>query len=248
MSGPATPKLTAIVDRVDAQSLTLSIYNPGVSRSVLEDLQSFFAVQSVTLRRAATDDATPRNFVVLHDDDTFVEAASLKSLYRVVRPDSPLLDVSDPADIEYPDLLRAIDQTVFTDYGRARMIVASREIEQDAERYGGSLHAGFQQLSKLRPQHRLYERLAAAGVDTHVYGQPDWTVPTDAHTIHASDDPELTATWFVVLDSDDEDAKRALLAEERERDQFFGFWTFDSDIVDAILDRLDAFPATGQPA
>jgi hypothetical protein len=48
----------------------------------------------------------------------------------------------------------------------------------------------------------------------------------------------------VVLDAERDAEKRALLAEERERDQFYGFWTFDEDIVDTILDRLGAFPST----
>ena len=48
----------------------------------------------------------------------------------------------------------------------------------------------------------------------------------------------------MVLDAERDAEKRALLAEERERDQFYGFWTFDEDIVDTILDRLGAFPST----
>jgi DICT domain-containing protein len=238
------PRLPELVRLVDERSLALSLYNVDVPRAVLADVQSYFDVQSVDLQRAATDDGRPRNFAVLHDGDEFLEATDLKSLYRVVRPDSPLLDVDDPADIEYPGLFRAIDQSVFVDYGRARMVVASREIEEHAYRNGGTLHAGFQHFSNLRPQYRLYERLADAGVETRLYGHPDWEVPTDAHALHASDDPEITSVWFVVLDADDDGDKRALLAEERERDQFYGFWTFDPELVDTVRSRLRAFPAT----
>lgn len=245
MADDAAPPLPDIVDLVDERALTLTLYNVDVPRSVLQDIQSYFDVQSVDLRRAATDDGIPRNFVVLHDGEEFLAASSLKSLYRVVRPDSPLIDVSAPADIEYPELFRHIDQSIFTDYGRDRMVVASREIESSAHQLGGTLHAGFQRLSNLRPQYRLYERLAAAGVETHLYGRPNWTLPTDAHTIHAYDDDEITDMWFVVLDADSDEDKRALLAEERENNQFYGFWTFDDDIVDTILARLEEFPATG---
>lgn len=243
--GNAAPDLQDIVCRVDERTLTLTFYNDDVPQSVLGAVRSYFEVQTVELRRAATDDGHPRNFVVLHDDDEFLAAADLESLYRVVRPDSPLLNVSDPENVEYPDLLRQIDQSVFTNYGRARMITASREIEASASRYGGTLHSGFQRLSNLRPQSRLYERLADAGVDTHVYGEPDWDASTDAHTVHGYDDPEITKTWFVVLDAPTDEHKRALLAEERQADQFYGFWTFDADIVDVILARLEAFPPTG---
>lgn len=82
-------------------------------------------------------------------------------------------------------------------------------------------------------------------METHLYGSPNWDVPTDAHAIHASEDEEITGTWFVVLDADADADKRALLAEEREDDQFFGFWTFDADVADTILARLEAFPETG---
>jgi len=239
------PPLPDIVDGVDERSVTLTLYNADVPQTVLRDIQSYFDVQTVNLRRAATDDGVPRNFVVLHDDETFLSAASLSSVYRAVRPDSPLIDADAPADIDYPELFRHIDQTVFTDYGRDRMVVASREIESSAHQMGGVLHAGFQRLSNLRPQYRLYERLAAAGVETHIYGRPNWTVPTDAHAIHAYEDPEIADTWFVVLDADEDDDKRALLAEEREDNQFYGFWTFDADIVDTILARLREFPETG---
>ncbi|NIC00427.1 histidine kinase [Halobacterium sp. R2-5] len=239
------PALPDIVDQVDERALTLTLYNVDVPRTALGDVQSYFDVQSVDLRRAATDDGVPRNFVVLHDDAEYVAAASFGELYRVVRPDSPLVTVDDPGDIEYPDLLRHVDQSVFTNYGRDRMVVASREIESSAHQFGGRLHAGFQRLSNLRPQYGLYERLAAAGVETHIYGRPNWDVPTDAHRIHAYEDGEITDTWFVVLDADADADKRALLAEERQDGQFFGFWTFDADVVDTVLARLEAFPATG---
>jgi DICT domain-containing protein len=238
------PPLPNIVKSVDERSLTLTLYNTDVDRAVLRDVQSYFDVQTVDLRRATTDDARPRNFVVLHDGDEFVEATDLRSLYQFVRPDSPLLSVTDPNDIEYPDLFDEIDQSLFTDYGRSRMIVASREIESYAYQHGGTLHAGFQTFSNLKPQYQLYERLADSGVETHIYGAPDWDVPTDVHAQHAYDDEEITGTWFVVLDHENDDHKRALLAEERSEDQFYGFWTFKSSVVDLVLQRLEAFPAT----
>jgi DICT domain-containing protein len=247
MAGPSeteAPALPDIVQRVDERSLTLTLYNIDVDRSVLRDIQSYFEVQTVELRRATTDDARPRNFVVLHDGDEFVEATDLRSLYQFVQPDSPLLDVTNPDAIEYPDLFDEIDQSLFTDYGYDRMVVTSREIESYAHQHGGTLHAGFQTLSNLEPQYQLYERLADAGVETHIYGAPDWDVSTDVHVRHEYHDEEITETWFVVLDHENDDHKRALLAEERSEDQFYGFWTFKSSVVDLVLQRLEAFPAT----
>jgi hypothetical protein len=237
------PTLQHVVRQVEASAPTLTLYNADLDDEVRADIRSYFAVQSVDLRRAATDDGQPRRFFVLHDGPEYVEAAELGDVYAAIRPDSPLIEETDPGDIDYPDLLRAIDETVFTDYGRRRMTLASRDIEAYAHRNGGTLHAGFQELSNVKPQRRLYRNLADAGVDTHLYGSRDWDVPADGHTIHAHDNPEITRSWFVVLDGDDTD-KRALLAEERQDDEFYGFWTYGPDIVDTILTRLDDFPAT----
>lgn len=232
------PVLPNIVHRVEKRPLTLSVYNPDVGESVLGDIQSYFAVQTVDLQRAATDDGQPRNFAVLHDGDEFVAAIDLQSLYRVVRAGLPLLTLDEPNDVKYPDVVREIDQSVFTDYGRARMVTASREIEGAAAQYGGRLHLGFQRLSNLQPQYRFYDRLVESGVETHIYGESNWDVPIEAHTVHAFGDPEATKTWFVVLDTESSEYRHALLAEERSVNKFYGFWTFETDIVDAILARL----------
>jgi hypothetical protein len=239
----SAPTLQRIVRQVEASAPTLTLYNADLGSEARRDIRSYFEVQSVDLRRAATDDGRPRQFFVLHDGDEFVEADGLRDVYAAIRPDSPLIEQTDPGEIDYPDLLRAIDETVFTDYGRRRMTLASREIEEHAYRNGGTLHAGFQELSNVQPQRRLYANLADAGVETHLYGERDWTVPGDGHAIHAHADPEITRSWFVVLDGDDAD-KRALLAEERQSNEFYGFWTYDPDIVDTVLTRLAAYPAT----
>ncbi|SEW31273.1 hypothetical protein [Halobacterium jilantaiense] len=238
------PTLQAIVRRVEGDEATLTLFNDDVNREELAALQSYFDVQTVSFRRGRTEDGLPRNFLVLHDDEEFRAAASLADVFPAIDPNSSMLAASEPDGIEYPDLLREIDQSVFTDYGRRRMTVASREIEEHAYRHGGRLHAGFQSLSNAKPQERLYRNLAAADdVETHLYGAGDWTPPGD-HVLHESDDPEILRSWFVVLDAPDDRDKRALLAEERDDGRFYGFWAYDPDIVAVILDRLTAFPPT----
>jgi DICT domain-containing protein len=238
------PTLQTIVSRVEGEEVTLTLYNDDADQRVRDGLRSYFTVQTVALRRATTDDGHPRDFFVLHDDDEYLAAASLEDVYRAVNPQSSMLATTDPGRIGYPDLLREIDQTVFTDYGRQRMTIASREIEEHAYRHGGRLHAGFQSLSNAKPQTSLYRNLASAGnVETHLYGAGDWTPPGN-HVLHEYDDPEILKSWFVVLDPAEKGHERALLAEERRAGEFYGFWTYDAEIVDTILDRLEAFPAT----
>lgn len=242
------PTLQTIVRRVEGDQATLTLFNDDTDGSEREALRSYFDVQTVSFRRGRTADGLPRNFLVLHDGEEFRAAASLADVYPAVDPHSSMVAASDPDGIEYPELLREIDQSVFTDYGRRRMTVASREIEEHAYQHGGRLHAGFQSLSNAKPQTRLYRNLAAAdGVETHLYGAGDWT-PPGGHVLHEYDDPEILRSWFVVLDAPDERDKRALLAEEREPGEFYGFWTYDADTVQTILDRLEAFPATAESA
>jgi hypothetical protein len=243
---PPGPTLQTIVREVEGDEATLTLFNHDSEPSERETLQSYFDVHTVSFRQGQTADGLPRNFLVLHDGEEFRAAASLADVYPAVDPHSSMVTASDPAGIEYPALLREIDQTVFTDYGRRRMTVASREIEEHAYRYGGRLHAGFQSLSNAKPQAQFYRTLAAADdVETHLYGAGDWA-PPGGHVLHEYDDPEIARSWFVVLDPATDGHERALLAEEREEGEFYGFWTYDADTVATILDRLEAFPATAE--
>jgi DICT domain-containing protein len=133
---------------------------------------------------------------------------------------------------------------MFTSYDTRQMVAASREIEDRAWRLGeGSLHAGFQQLSILSDQMEVYTRLASReGLDVHAYACPDAEVPehdTDL-TIHVERSDEIAKSWFVVYDGNGVDENKcALLAEERESRAFYGFWTYDPDTVDWLIEYLE---------
>ncbi|MFB6171035.1 MAG: DICT sensory domain-containing protein [Haloarculaceae archaeon] len=242
--GDDTARLQDIVYTVDERIQTLVAYNLSVPERVASTLADYFDGQSVTLRRGQTDSALPKNFMVLHDGEQFVAASPVRAVYDAVRRQSDLVDETDPAGIEIPAVVENIDETAFTSYDKARMIGASRRIERHAwEEREGELHAGFQRLSNARDQWRLYTRLASR-VETHVYGAPDWSIPPTDIAVHTSDAVEITDTWFVVYDGDEE-KKRALLAEERGPGRFHGFWTDHPTVVDAVLDRLRAvYPST----
>lgn len=239
--------MSDIVHTVDEREKTLSLYNVTAPQRVADALADYFAVQSVKLRRSQTRDGVPENFAVLHDGEEYVASSSVRELYRAVKDDADALAASSPEDIEVSDILESIDQTVFTSYDKQRMVGASRLIERTAWRHGdGELHAGFQRLSKAQSQWRLYTKLGVSDVETHLYGAPDWDVPpTDIH-LHEHDDEEITRTWFVVFDGGD--TKRALLAEERAPNEFYGFWTDRASVADAVLERLEhEYPPTRTP-
>jgi len=74
---------------------------------------------------------------------------------------------------------------------------------------------------------------------------PDIDPPANStFQLHLDRSEEIATSWFVVFDdgSDDESAtqKCALLAEEREPREFYGFWTYDPVTVDYIVDHLES--------
>jgi DICT domain-containing protein len=140
-------------------------------------------------------------------------------------------------------LLEHLDETMFTSWDTRQMVAASREIEDRAFRVGsGTLHAGFQYVSTLRNELPIYERLGSTDVDVHAYAVPDEEPPDhDGFTLHLERASEIEQSWFVVFDGgDDEQAACALLAEEREPREFYGFWTYEKSTVDWILDHLES--------
>lgn len=231
--------LREIIERVNGSRATLTLLNPDVPPAAVERIHDYLDVQHVRVRQDETRSGTPKNVAVLHDDDGFVAASDLRAVDE--RADLQAAIASDFEDVPIPDVLAAIDDRTFSEFGKRRMILASREIEQRAYEAGsGRLHAGFQRLSLVEDQRRIYEKLGREAVETHVYGYPDWEVPDGIDVeVHPSDDEEIRRTWFVVFDGDgDDEAKCALLAEEVGQNVYSGFWTSRADIVDAILAQL----------
>lgn len=235
-----TPSLQEIVRSVEAERQSLAFFNVTAPRDALRAVESYLDPHGLDLRRETTDRGRPTDFVVLGDGEEFLGAARLEELTRVAGPDSPLLDVEHPENIQYPDLLRQIDHSTFTAYDKRRMLVASRGVEDFAwEHAGGTLHVGFQSLSLAEPQWPLYRTLADAGTDLHLYGAGEWEPPTAAEnvTLHVSDAEEVRRSWFVVADAPER--CRALLSWERAPAEYVGFWTDRRPVVETILDRLD---------
>ena len=58
-------------------------------------------------------------------------------------------------------------------------------------------------------------------------------------TIHVERSDEIRESWFVVYDGGGVDVNKcALVAEEREPRSFYGFWTYDPETVDWLLEYL----------
>ncbi|WP_276302300.1 DICT sensory domain-containing protein [Halorussus lipolyticus] len=231
--------LSSIIADVTGTERTLTVYDAEES-SAVEDLRNHFEVQNVSVEEATAPEG-PDDFAVLHDGGAFLAAADLTKLRRAVTFQAGLLDATDFEETHVPDVLKHVSDTTFTAYGKRRMILASREIEEQAWREAsGELHAGFQRLSLLRDQWDLYSRIADRGVEIHVYGVGDWEPPEpDWLTVHADDTPEIRDSWFVVFDAPGE-SDGALVAAERGLNEFEGFWTYDSALVGDVLGHLRA--------
>jgi hypothetical protein len=234
--------LTELIAGVESHEKTLTVIN--ADEETVAAVRERFHDRNLTVEQERSASGRPGGFAVLtkgtpEGEDQFVTAASVDDILAQGDPNDPEFD-----DASYRPILDHLDETMFTSYDTGQMVAASREIEDRAWRLGkGELHAGFQMLSILNDQMDVYKRLAEKDrLDVHAYAYPDAEVPrhdTDL-TIHVERSTEIETSWFVVYDGGGVDVNKcALLAEEREPRTFYGFWTYDPDTVDWIIDYLN---------
>lgn len=231
--------LSELIAGVEAHEQTLTVFN--ADESVTADLRDRFADRNVRVVAEATESGRPGQFLTLSDADNVYTATDIESFYETLEDRDRRL-----GDDASRTVLDHLDETLFTSWSIDRMVAASREIEDRAWRVGrGSLYAGFQTVSTLSGERDLYERLGDSDVDVHAYAVPDIDPPEDSSfQLHLSRNEEIASSWFVVFDDwsrerDVRSQKCALLAEEREPRQFYGFWTYDAATVEYIVDHLE---------
>ncbi|WP_254537802.1 DICT sensory domain-containing protein [Halomarina litorea] len=226
--------LTELIAGVESHEKTLTVYN--ADPDVAETLREHFHDRNVSVQSGESPEG-PSSFVVLSEGDEFLTATSVDDVLDPIRGTEPHFEQDNRSPI-----LDHMDETMFTSYDTRQMVAASREIEDRAWRVGaGELHAGFQKLSIIDTQLDVYEQLASReNLRVHAYGYPDVEMPPhDGFTIHAERADEVANSWFVVYDGAGVDSSKcALLAEERTDREFYGFWTYDPDTVDWIVDHL----------
>jgi hypothetical protein len=238
--------LTELISGVKDHEKALTAFNADEER--VDALRERFRDRNVSVFAERTPSGKPESFVVLAENGEFVTAAPLDDVLA-----SPTTEASPGFDGEaYRPVLDRLDETTFTAYDVDRMVAASREIEDRAWRIGeGSLHSGFQRLSILEGQLDAYGQLAnREGLSVYAYAAPDTEMPdhgTDL-TIRVERSEEIERSWFVVYDGGGNDLdKCALVAEERDPRAFYGFWTYDPDTVDWIVDHLESTYAPPEP-
>lgn len=130
---------------------------------------------------------------------------------------------------------------------RKTMSVVSSVIEQTThiEDIPNVIFAGFQYLSKFRPQLAIYRQMAQSAKHIYVFGVPDDQFePIDRITfVPIEPDFQLTKEWFVL--SHGEEFSTALATEElsqftdpdAER-RFNGVWLIDDSLITIMYDWL----------
>lgn len=233
------PPFAETIDDVRTHRKTVRVCNFTGTDEQLAAIVDHMEPHSVDVT-VVDDPARPENVVDLLWRDTVEATSPVDEVLGFVRAWAE--SMSTGLATEPPAVLAKLSDTFFESFDKRRMVMASRLVEFRAWNQGsGVLHAGFQDLAKVDHQRSTYQNLADSGVEVHVHGAPapETTGGLDLH-VHESTDPEVARHWWVAYDGDgDDEDKAVLLAEEREPDRFYGFWTYDAGVVDATLARSE---------
>lgn len=230
-------ELGNLLDVVERRRKTLTVYSAAGDGGIAQQ----FADRNATVEHRPLPEESP-GFVVVRENGTFVGSMATGDLERLLTP--PLVRPWDETLVSegYRALFETLDETLFATFDRRQLLFTAREIEERAWRVGrGTLRVGFQRLSKMRAQVPVYERLAdETDLDIHVYGSDDWAPPEiDGVTVHPEAADEIGTFWLLAFDGGgDDDRACGLLAEERD-EGFYGFWSYDAELVAELLAYLE---------
>ena len=220
------------IDRVSRRHKTITVHAPTVHPELVDQ----FGTRNATVVHRPLPPGEERGFVVVTERGEFLGSMSLDALDALTRP--PIAPPWD-RDIGLGRLYDLLESTLFASFDRRQMLATAREIEDRAWRTGrGTLYAGFQRPAALAGQTGVYHQLAiGSSLDVHLFVQTDWSPPeVPGATIHARSADEIGRYWFVLFDGGgDDDLKCGLVAEERSRGVYYGFWTYEPDLVDELL-------------
>jgi hypothetical protein len=259
--------LDAVIDDLAGERRELVAVN-AAEDAPLDDVMAYFDRFNLSDLSRVDDSALPTGALLATDGDRCLGAVDIADLHAYLfdpgvgtgpladaEGESQAADPSNEGAVTGPlteadvagirQFLARLDNRVYTVTAETvtPMVGVSRHIEQRALAASeGAVHAGFQQLSRLRDKrHTLdtYLTLAERGVDTTLYGVPDWQPPTaDRLTVHADDDGDVVGDyWFVVVDTDQ--GGGALVAREDDPGAYTGFWTFRPSLVAEVVETIE---------
>lgn len=235
--------LERFLDRADAVDRSLAVVNRAAPQPVQRMLDGLFADQPVGVVEQSIPDVDDDTVLLLEDGEVLA-TSSLQEIQESILLVNSDLYITGGVGFDSEALPAVIDGLADvhfrlrgypeSDTEKLLLIVISRQIERLAWLADeGVLRASFQRLSRIEDEsgtRRIYQTLADSGVDTHVYGSPNWTPPPGFDvTTHAGHGRDFRDSWFVVYSppAESEHNPAALVAVETERHQWEGFWTYD---------------------
>lgn len=229
------------LDAIESRRRRIDVY--ATSPAAAAAVAARFRTKNVTVNHEPLPPYADEAFLVLRDDEgEFLASLGRDALDRLLSP-----DVRPPWDLagsEHEAAFDFLENTLFTSFDRTQMLATAREIEERAWRVAeGTLYVGFQRVAAFEAQAEIYEHLADRGdLSIRVFLDADWAVSvSDAIPTTVSDADEIGDFWFLVFDGAGRDVEKcALIAEEREPGSFYGFWTYDAEIVDDVAEYLEA--------
>ncbi|PSQ09796.1 sensor protein [Halobacteriales archaeon QS_5_70_15] len=238
--------LTEFVDEVADRRKRITVYGPEPP----DDVSELFETWNVTVDYEHLPTAPEDAFITVHEGEEFLGGVSAAALATLTAPTIGEPWGESDREESYRELLNLLDDTLFFSGNRRQLLATSREFEERAWRRGtGALHATFQSRDAFGPQVETYGRLAGqSDLTVHVYAPeewrpveaaPEWAPSTDGVHWHHADADELHRTWVVAYDGgDDPEQECALVAFEEEPNEYEGFWTYDPELVDDVVDYL----------
>jgi KaiC/GvpD/RAD55 family RecA-like ATPase len=250
--GSTTPEgsLAGLIRGVLSDRPTLTVAN--VASGTAAPLLSYARRLALRTRTVGFGGGQPAGVAMLHDGPDLLATATVPALVDSLEATFGNTDaetaLSAPADTDAGAFLEAVPQGLFATRAatRPRLLRASRTVERRAVDQGvGTIHAGFQAYSRLLRDPdtvRVYERLLAAGLEVHLYGEPDADLSSrglDGAYVHGLPAAEVDEAWFVVFDGGDTPtAGGSLVTLETDPDRYDGYWSYDPDVVDRSLADL----------
>ena len=228
-------------DDIEAREKVLEVHTDR--DRVAAEFERQFSTRNVRVVRESTASSADRGFVIVRDADReFRGALGIDHFRAVLSPEIHPPWALEDADVDASDLFEFLENTLFTSYDRRQMLAASREIEERAWRTdAGTLFVGFQNSTALASQVSVYERLVGErDLDITVFVEDEYDERiADGIDVVTDAGGEIGAFWFVIFDGGGSDLRKCgLVAEEREPDRYYGFWTYDPDRIDEIVSSL----------
>lgn len=230
------------IDAIESRRKTLDVYTDR--ESTVSKLAAQFSTRNVRVSQNEYPAGADQEFIVIRNGDGDAQGAvGIERFRTLITPDiRPPWERSE-TNGDLSELFDFLDGTLFTSFSRRQMLAVSREIEERAWRVdAGSLCVGFQNAAAVTAQAAIYDRFARhSGVDTQLFIEDGMAERVDESIAVVSGGEEIGRFWFLLFDGGGADqSKCGLLAEERDPDQFYGFWTYEPEIVDEIIDYLRA--------